>query len=684
MNWLLLGLALVGVGLLGRKLLLRHGAGLRHAAQELRAKEAQLRALGDNLPDAVIYQVMRDVDGSMRILYVSEGIERINQLSAEAVLQDSSLFYDQIVPEDRAKLDASRDTSLQQRSSSRVTVRIRRSDGVIRWVQLSSAPRSLPDGRTVWDGVETDVTALQRTEAALTQSEARFARIFEVSPIPMTLARLDDGIHIDANPSFLRWSGFTREEVIGKTTLDLQLYPNPESRAVLLEALRQYCYLHEFPQVFRTKHGQFRHNLLWLDAIVIDNQKCLLVIALDVTERRQAEEQQRLLEEQLRQAQKLDALGTLAGGIAHDFNNILAGIISFTELSRLDNPQNRELQDNLHEVLSAAGRATSLVRQILSFSRSDKYERKHLQVAPIVREVLKLLRATLPTTIELQITIAPELPDVSADSTQLHQVLMNLGTNAAHAMRGGPGVLRVALDLVRFDGSTPKPHAELSAGSYVRLLVADTGHGMDEATRERAFEPFFTTKTQGEGTGLGLSVVHGIVKEHGGAITLESALGKGTSFSIFLPASTSAVVQRPAGPASAPRGHGERVVFVDDEPMLGNAAQKMLRRLGYEPTIFDRSEAALVAFKNFPAGYDALITDMTMPVMTGLDLAREVLKLSPELPIILTSGSGGGLTESVRALGIRELVTKPLDYEGLAQVLQRVLQHAATQRSSTS
>jgi CheY-like chemotaxis protein len=314
-----------------------------------------------------------------------------------------------------------------------------------------------------------------------------------------------------------------------------------------------------------------------------------------------------------------------------------------------------------------------LVRQILSFSRQQKEERSALQLAPLVKEALSLLRASLPSTIALEQQIDNAAPDVLANPTQVHQIVMNLCTNAAHAMKGKQGRIKVALSELQVSESGPKLHAELQPGDYVCMTVQDTGHGMDAATAKRIFEPFFTTKRSGEGTGLGLSVVHGIVKEYGGVVTVDSELGRGTTFAIYLPA-------RPAHDKPAPvvteipRGNGERVLFVDDEPVLGDVAQKMMQRLGYRATVFQSSEAALTAFQSDPAAFDALVTDLTMPAMTGVELARQVLAVRPGLPVILVSGSSGQLTTTeLRKVGIRELISKPLDYGTLARTLQQML-----------
>jgi PAS domain S-box-containing protein len=380
------------------------------------------------------------------------------------------------------------------------------------------------------------------------------------------------------------------------------------------------------------------------------------------------------LEDQFRQAQKLEALGTLAGGIAHDFNNILAAILSFAELAKMDNPANNELQENLNQILKAGNRATSLVRQILWFSRQQKQMRRNLQLGPVLTEALGLIRATLPATIEIDHSISKPVPDVLADASQIHQVVMNLCANAGHAMQGKPGQLRVELDALRVDDSGPSTNLELRKGDYVRLTISDTGHGMEEATRKRIFEPFFTTKAPGDGTGLGLAVVHGIIKNHDGVIMVQSTPGRGSCFTILLPAVPAVVPTDHRECRLIPKGHGQRILFVDDEPDLCEAASRMINRLGYVPVVFNSSEAAWKAIQTQPDDYDLMVSDLTMPVLTGTDLARNVLGLRPTFPIVLTSGYTEGLSEGfIRELGIRELVLKPLDFQSLAQAINRAL-----------
>ena len=669
----LLGAALV-MGLLIRGLLATRYAEMLAAQEELRAKEAQLRALGDNLPGGMTYQVVREPDGSMRFLYVSAGVERLHGVSREAVLADSARLYRLLAAEDRPRLLAAERESLTTMRPFRALARSRReTDGALRWLEFASAPRLLSDGRVVWDGIQMDVTEREHAEAANRQSRERFTHIFDLSPIPITLNSFADGKFVAANEQFLKFSGFTLAEVIGRDSDELGLYADRGLRERIRAELRANGRVHGVEIPFRTKSGESRTSLLWLEVITIDAERYILGMSLDMTEQQQANRQQRELEEQLRQAQKLESLGTLAGGIAHDFNNILGAIISYTELSKLDRPEDALLIQNLDEVLHASQRATALVRQILFFSRHQKEERRSLQLAPIVKEALSLLRATLPTTIAIEQVLDGPVADVLVNATQVHQIVMNLCTNAAHAMKGR-GKLGLEIAQVAVSDGPDKPHVELSAGDYVRLTVSDTGHGMDAATLKRIFEPFFTTKKAGEGTGLGLSVVHGIVKEYGGVVTIQSEVGHGTTFAIYLPTSPVAAASSAAESPEARPGKGQRVLFVDDEVVLGDVAQKMLKRLGYAPTVFNSSVAALTALRAAPDSYAALITDFTMPELTGTELIGEALMLRPDLRVILASGSTSQLdADEMRRLGVHEVLTKPVSYIALSRALHRAL-----------
>ena len=352
------------------------------------------------------------------------------------------------------------------------------------------------------------------------------------------------------------------------------------------------------------------------------------------------------LEAELHQARKMEAIGLLAGGIAHDFNNILAAIMGFTELSLFKIPEDNPVRGNLEQVLKAASRASEVVKQILTFTRQGVQERKPVRIAPIVLEALKLLRSSLPSTIEIrqEIEVMPGEDVVLADPGQIHQVLMNLGTNAGHAMRTKGGTLSVKLSVIT-DASQLSVHPDLKAGPHVCITVSDTGHGMDSAVLERIFDPYFTTKGPGEGTGLGLSVVQGIVKNHNGAITVSSEPGQGTTFSVFLPVLEN-VDAADAKALQAPPTGSERILLVDDEEALVDLGKEILETLGYQVTATTSSLDALEIFRAQPYAFDLVITDMTMPSLTGRELAKKIIALRSDTPIILSTGFSDLVTKN--------------------------------------
>ena len=376
-------------------------------------------------------------------------------------------------------------------------------------------------------------------------------------------------------------------------------------------------------------------------------------------------------QKQLIQLQKMEAIGTLAGGIAHDFNNLLVPILGFTGLVLDDLPTGSKSREHLSQVLEAGNRAKDLVSQILTFSRQTEIEPRPIQLVPIVKEALKLLRAAVPTTIDIRQNIAPDTGAVNADPTQIHQVLMNLCTNAEHAMPEG-GVLEVSLASVELDEEFCAGHEGLTPGPHVRLTVGDTGCGMDKKILKRIFDPFFTTKAPGQGTGMGLSVVHGIVKSHGGDIAVYSAPGVGTTFHIYLPVVESIVEARPE--MEPVQGGTESILFVDDETVAVEIGSEILKRLGYRVTTRTSSIEALELFRTKPGRFDLVVTDQTMPNMTGAELAVELLRIRPDIPIILCTGFSHLInSEKARSLGIRELVMKPVVGTELGQTVRRVL-----------
>jgi PAS domain S-box-containing protein len=390
---------------------------------------------------------------------------------------------------------------------------------------------------------------------------------------------------------------------------------------------------------------------------------------MDVTARKLAEDSQR-------HSQKIEALGTLAGGIAHDFNNILLAITGNARLAMADLPHNHPIRRSLVEIDKASARAANLVHRILAFSRQTEPRREVIALRPTIEEALRLLRAPLPAMIEIRTEFADFLPPVQADSTQIHQIMMNLITNSAHAIADEAGVVSVVVDTVDVDEEN-LPSRELKHGKYVRVRVSDTGGGMEVATLERIFDPFFTTKPAGQGTGLGLSVVHGIVRNHEGAIIVESTVGVGTTFHLYFPAAEHAAKAASETEREALKGHGQSIMYVDDEDALVYLATRMLERLGYVVSGYTDPVRALVAFQQHPGAFDVVVTDVSMPGMSGFHFARGVLAVRPNVPILMTSGYVRPQDrEAAQTLGVRDLILKPNTVEELGHALARLFEEA--------
>lgn len=506
----------------------------------------------------------------------------------------------------------------------------------------------------------------KQAEEALRNSEERFFKAFNMSPYPTVISTPDTSLFIDVNESFLHLFGYNREEIIGRTALELSIWPKGDDRKYLTEKLSQQGFLREEPVHLLTKKGEFRDLLMSSEVVALSGEKNVLSIFYDITDEKK-------LEGHLRQVQKMEAIGTLAGGIAHDFNNILSAVIGYTEMAFAEANIGERLQGYLEHIRKAGERASHLVKQILAFSRRQEQERKPVLIAPIIEEGIKMLRSSLPSTIQINQNIVKVPTMILADSTQVHQVLMNLCTNAAHAMRENGGILDILVTRERVDFARELHPFDLAAGDYVKLSVIDTGCGIDASIQERIFDPFFTTKGQGGGTGLGLSIVYGIVRDHGGAIDITSTPGKGTTFSMYFPLADMKE-QLPEQAHEKVFPGSERILFVDDEEALVELGNIMLTSIGYRVTPKTSSIEALKEFSAAPHNFDLVITDMTMPYMRGDNFARELLKLRPDIPIILCTGFNDLISEEkAKSLGIRRFVTKPFFKKDLALVIRDVL-----------
>jgi len=549
------------------------------------------------------------------------------------------------------------------------------SKGETRLLEGSVSLRRDQTGQPIgFRGIMRDVTERRRAEEARRESEQRYRDLF--NGVNDFICSHDlEGRLLSANRSMAATLGYQPQEMIGLSIVEFML---PEYKQAFYDDYLSRIQAGERVEgVFKVvgRDGQ-RHYFEYSNSLVQQEgrEPFVSVVARDITERIMAERELRKMEGELSQTRKMKALGTLAGGIAHDFNNILAAVIGYTELA-LDNvPQEHPNRRHLKQVLRASGRARDLVGQILAFSRQSAQEKSLIRLGQVVEEGLKLIRASLPSTIEIKQDIQVETGLVLADSSQIHQVLMNLCANAGHAMRDRGGLLEVSLQPVEVGPGKAAVKSGPPKGAYLRLRVRDTGQGMEPEIMDRIFDPYFTTKRPEEGTGLGLAVVHGIVQSHGGAITVASRLGEGSTFDVYLPV----VEGEMSGPpvehrGSAPRG-SERILVVDDEKVLAEMCRQILERLGYGVTAVTSSLEALELFMTRPDGFDLVITDQTMPQMTGLQLAREMMRLRPDQRVILCSGFSEQVSaEKAQAMGIKRFVMKPLIASQIAEVVREVL-----------
>jgi PAS domain S-box-containing protein len=516
-------------------------------------------------------------------------------------------------------------------------------------------------------GMALDITESMEAQADLRESEEKYRSLFEESKDSIVVTT-PAGKIVEANQAAVELLGYDDKEELYRLDLRRDVYADPRDRDRFQSLIAEKGVAENFEVVLKRKDGGRVTGLMTGSTVLDDAGKDIFyhVTVRDVTE-------QRRLQSQLAQSQKMESVGTLAGGIAHDFNNILGAIMGYSELTLSDMPKGSEGWENMSEVVKATYRAKNIVKQILTFSRKAEESISLMAVPGVVSEVLKFLRASMPATIEIREEIDPDSGQIMGDQNQMHQVVMNLCTNAHHAMREEGGILEVKLDRIVVDQNSAAVPLGLAKGSYVRLSVSDTGIGMDAATKERIFEPYFTTKGKDEGTGLGMAVVHGIVKGHGGTIAVESTRGKGSTFTIYLPRIEAAEGRERAEGSLPPRGT-EKVLFVDDEGPLARLGQKMLEKLGYRVDVTTSSADALERVRSDPKGWDLVITDQTMAGLTGSKLAAEILSIRPDLPIIICTGYSDVMDKAkAEKIGVKDYLMKPLNQVTLARSVRRAL-----------
>jgi two-component system cell cycle sensor histidine kinase/response regulator CckA len=551
----------------------------------------------------------------------------------------------------------------------------KRRDGTTMFVRESATVIRAQDGTIqFYDGIIEDISGRMKAEQELHESEDRFRTLTTAAFEGIVIT--ENGRIIDINDQALELCGYSRNETIGREAID---FVSLESRALIAESMRS------------NSEASIEHDLLRKDGKKVRvearakmmqmGERVLRMTALhDVTERRQNDQNRKNLEEQVLQMQKMEALGTLAGGIAHDFNNILTGILGNLQIAEMDLPPDHPAFVALSSADKASQRARDLVARILSFSLPRRDNRNAASLGSVVLEAVELLSVGLPSGIEITTTVDPNCPEVECDPGQIHQVIMNLGTNSAHAMKGKGGAITIAVRAVTASPALCVRHPQVTPDHAVCLSLRDEGCGMPPAVLKRIFEPFYTTKDFGQGTGLGLAMVHTIMKSHNGAIVVESIPGVGTSFELYFPAAAKriaavdVVVTLPKRPGLVPFGRGRSVMLVDDEETVLSIGANLLRRIGFVVLAYPFPKEALKVFESDPAAISAVITDLTMPEMTGLELSCQILAKRPDMPIILTTGYlHSEAQKNARDSGIKCVVTKPFDVKEMISKIRLVL-----------
>jgi PAS domain S-box-containing protein len=639
--------------------------------QALRESEERHRVIVEALTDAIL------VRSGDRITYANPSAARLFRASRPDELIGKS-YLDRVHPDDRPESMARVQKGLAEKwIAPPRRHRIVTLDGQVRYVESTGVPIQY-QGEIQLFGVFHDITERNRVDEKLRETERKYRELAE--SMPQAIFEIDShGRLIYLNQKGFSLFGYSPEDVTeGFNVLDAFIPEDRErvARDILLNVQGEKSGRQEYTAV--KKDGTPFPVGVHASRVVKDQAPSgVRGILIDLTFIKRAEEERKKLEIQLQQAQKMEAIGALAGGIAHDFNNILSAIIGYTELAML-NQGAEHCAAELKEALRAANRAKDLVKQILAFSRQTDEERMPVRVGRVAKEAVKFLRATIPTTIEIKTRLNEKSWAVLANAVELHQIIMNLCTNARHAIGEQAGTLEIAVENTEIGPAQKNASIDLEIGSYVRISVKDTGAGMPPEMIKRIFDPYFTTKEKGVGTGLGLAVVHGIVKKYNGAIQVESEIGSGSVFHVYLPKADFAAPARVEAQQALERG-SERILFVDDEKMLVDIGQQALERLGYEVVCRTSPIEALELFRAKPDHFDLVITDQTMPGMTGDALARELMEIRSNLPVIVCTGYSQTL-DPVRAqkIGIKALVMKPLLIHELAAAVKKALSQKLT------
>lgn len=633
----------------------------------LRESEGKFRFLAEKMVD-----IVWTFDRNFQTTYVSPSIENVLGFTLEERKQQS--LEEMITPESLQKvqgmfleeLQRDKQNTADPDRSIKIEVEYFRKDGSTVWMENIVKAIRDPHGALIGiHGVSRDITERKQAEEALIESESKFRNLFDLSPQAIALTELKTGRLVDINNKFCELTKYSKEEILGLSTTEVGFYPEAD-RSTFLKEFQASGEVNAMKMEFKAKDNSVLHALMFARIIQISGVSFIMTIFHDVTE-------QKLLEAQLQQAQKMEAIGRLAGGIAHDFNNILGIIIGNTELALDDVPKWNSAHSNLEEIKTASLRAKDIVRSLLSFSRKTDQELKPIKIVPITKNALKFLRSTIPTTIDIRQNILATDETILADPTQINQLLMNLCINACHAMEQKGGVIEISMESIILDEESVKSYPELNEGHYFKITVSDTGPGLDPEIIDQIFDPYFTTKEVGKGSGLGLALVHGIVKNHNGAISVTSEAGKGSTFTVFFPLAEKIPEIETNKTEELPLGN-ETILFVDDEKSIVNMSRRMLELLGYKVEATTSPIEALALFRSKPDQYDLIITDMTMPQMTGNNLIKKILTIRPDMPTILCTGFSEIIDEErVKEMGSCQYIEKPLDKRDFAVTIRQVL-----------
>ena len=648
---------------------------IRHQAMELKESEEKFRTLTEELPNMVfIYK-------NGKIVYVNERCKELTGFTREEIYDEGFDFLSIIIPEHR-------DVVMQKIFQHKIGVEVEPYECTFigkrgRRIDCLQTSKVIHyEGEPAVLGLVTELTEFKRTQDAIRESQNRLSCI--ITSAMESIITLDEHRRIQLfNPASEQMFGCSEAEAMGQS-IDRFITLTNSDKNNNNDMLEQHSIVSILEGRMRTINGiRINGEVFPVEASIAKvnsgNEELYTIILRDITERLKSEEKQRILQSQLLQSQKMEAVGSLAGGIAHDFNNILSVIIGNAELVKLKLAPKHRAMKHIEEVISASDRAQELVRQILAFSRKQDAQFRPVRLHYILREGMRLLRASLPATIEIKVDLPINGPLILGDATQIHQVIMNLCTNAAQAMEGIDGKLYLRQKNVEFDDRSILYHPDLKKGQYAMFTVQDTGLGMDGFTLKRIFEPFFTTKAPGKGTGLGLAIVHAIIKNHGGAIKVQSQVGKGTQVDVYLPVYEGEEENiKPEG-AGESFGSAERIMIIDDEEQLLNVLTETLKGLGYQVYPFVKPAEALLAFEENPAGFDLVITDQTMPHMTGIFLASRIRQARSVTPIILMTGYDQlEDPKKLEALGIQTVLLKPFKKGVLGVTIKKILEKGGT------